>query len=613
MTSRKSSLAFLILVLIVASVFEVGSYNSHLANAIADDHPAVWAQIFSSPDFNRNDPNFQVAAGFIFSSLPNLITAYSGRVSNQLPDWICYLFLVIQTVGLGLALFVFCKGFIKDDFSALLTAVVTFFIHPWVFNLAYYPNLIFTPYAGQLVLPFIVLAASALLKNQIIRACVWLSISGLIHPALTLQFLVISFFYLLFTGSLREQFKNLSLLGIPALFSLLLPLWVTPKPAEPLSKAEILPSLLNHPHAFPWSTPVFWPWAVPSFLGILFLTGLSQRKKASPFFKASLLAVALLGSFHLASGALLFVEGSVFSGFRVTSLCSLLLLPYGVHYLLNLLSAESIAKKVWAFFVLSFFIMSQRGLPWVGLLALLILDNLPKSEQAEKRAKTFFFAWWIVFVFTLRPMRDLGFEDLGAIIRYVLAPAFSFTAPKYVLILMGALVLLVRKDKYKAVAVKASVAILLVLGLWGSFDTGASSRDPKKMAFVEVQNWAREKTPENTSFITTQWSWRGRSERPGGMVYKPPFKNQNPYFRFGQKKDRGENALEELFQKAGAETIGDLNETYLRELSKLMRTDFLVMEKDKEKRTISLPICFENAHYRVYDLSHSACSILGRG
>jgi len=605
-------LFFLLLILVVASFFEVGSYDSHLANAIADDHPAVWARVFASPNFNPQDPKSQVAAGFIYSSLLHLSAAYSTRISLQWVDWICYFFLAIQTLGLALSLFVFCKVFIKDNFKALLVASLTYFIHPWVFNLAYYPNLIFTPYAGQLVLPFIVMGAASLLKkegkSQVFKCCLWLSIAGMIHPSLSLQFLVIAFFYLLLREPLKTNLKLWPLFAIPTFFSLLLPLGVMPKPTVPLSKEDILPSLLSHTHAFPWKSPIFWPWEVPSFLAVLVLAAIGfkfrhKEKESQDFWWANMIAFLLLAIFHGVSAYFLFVEGTVFSGLRVTTVCALLLLPFGVSCLLDLLLGEEPQKKTWAFFVLGFLIISQRGLPWVGFLALILLTQ--QKHSSKKISQSLFFAWWGIFLFSLRPLRALGLEALGAQIRYWIAPAFSFTTLNYLGLLVGSGALFFFSKKHRALVTPLSLVLLLGLGMAGSIQTGNQSREPKRLALLDVQNWARENTPPKSGFITTQWSWLGRSERPGGMIYKPPFGGRNPYFRFGDKNRSHLDRLEDLFAREKAETIGDLKDEALQELSQMTGSQFLVMDKEKENRKIGLPVCFENSHFRVYNLADS--------
>lgn len=616
MSSQKRWGLFLLFVLVAASFFEVGSYDSHLANAIADDHPAVWARAFAAPDFNPQDAKSQIAAGFIYSSLLHLSAAYSTRISLQWIDWICYFFLAIQTLGLALSLFVFCKVFIKDNVKALFVASLTYFIHPWVFNLAYYPNLIFTPYAGQLVLPFIVMGAASLLKkegnSQVFKCCLWLSLAGMIHPSLSLQFLVIVFFYLLLTKPLQENLKYWPLLAIPTFFSLLLPLGVMPKPAVPLSKEEILPSLLSHTHAFPWKSPIFWPWEVPSFLAVLIVSGIAlkfrhRERESQNFFKAHIGGFLLLAIFHVLSAHFLFVEGTVFSGLRVTTVCALLLLPLGVSYLLDLLLGGEPHQKTWAFFTLGFFIVSQRGLPWVGLLALFFLSQ--EKSFSKKISQLLFFAWWGIFLFSLKPLRALGFEDLGSQIRYVIAPAFSFNTLSYLALLFGSGALFFFSKKHRALVTPLSLVLLLGLGMAGSIQTGNQSREPKKIALLEVQNWARKNTPQETAFITTQWSWLGRSERPGGMIYKPPFGGRNPYFRFGVKNRSHLDRLEDLFAREKAETIGDLKDEALQELSQMTRSRFLVMDKDKEHRAIGLPVCFENSHFRVYELTESQCLV----
>jgi len=381
-----------------------------------------------------------------------------------------------------------------------------------------------------------------------------------------------------------------------------------PKPAVPLSKEDILPSLLSHTHAFPWKSPIFWPWEVPSFLAILVLAAIGfkfrhKEKESQSFWWANIIAFLLLAIFHWVSAYFLFVEGTVFSGLRVSTVCSILLLPFGVSYLLDLLLGEDTQKKTWAFFILGFLIISQRGLPWVGFLALFLLTE--QKPFSKKISQLLFFAWWALFLFSLKPLRAMGLEDLGAQIRYGIAPAFSFTTLHYLALLLGSGSLFFFSKRYRALAAPLSLVLLLGLGMSGSIQTGNQSREPKRLALLDVQNWARENTPLKSGFITTQWSWLGRSERPGGMIYKPPFGGRNPYFRFGDKNRSHLDRLEALFAREKAETIGDLKDEALRELSQMTGSHFLVMDKEKENRKIDMPVCFENSHFRVYDLADS--------
>jgi hypothetical protein len=316
--------------------------------------------------------------------------------------------------------------------------------------------------------------------------------------------------------------------------------------------------------------------------------------------------LSVLAVFHITSGYLLFVEGAVFSGLRVTAVCALLLLPFGVNSLLELLLGEDSHQKTWAFFILGFFIISQRGFPWIGFLALFLLAKNP--TKSKRISQVLFFSWWAVFLFSLKPLRALGFEELGSQIRYFIAPAFSFSTVPYLALLVTSFALFFLSKKYSASMTPISLFVLLGLGIGGALQTGNQSREPKRMALLDVQNWARENTPLKTAFITTHWSWLAKCDRPGGMIYKPPFGGRNPYFRFGDKNRSHLDHLEDLFSREKADTIGDLRDEALKELSKISRGKFLVMDKEKETRQIGLPVCFENSHFRVYDLTGSECS-----
>ena len=52
--------------------------------------------------------------------------------------------------------------------------------------MANYGNVMFIPYAGHLVMPFILFAFSDVIEEKNNRAMGWLFIGGLIHPTLVL-------------------------------------------------------------------------------------------------------------------------------------------------------------------------------------------------------------------------------------------------------------------------------------------------------------------------------------------------------------------------------------------------------------------------------------------
>lgn len=617
MHAQKGWLFLLLSVVALGSFLEVGSYESHLANAIGDDHPAIWSKIYSKPDFNKKSISYQGAAGFIYSSLPNLLTALAGRVHSQASHWLCYFFLTIQTLGLAFSLFYFCRVFVPDDTRALLTATVTYLIHPWTFNLGYYPNLIFTPYPGQLVLPFLVLSFAFALKENWKFWIISLSIAGLIHPTLTLQATTVCALFFLLT---KIKLKNgYSILGffIPILFSVILPLFFVPQPINLASREEILQSIFTNPHLNPVKNQILWPWAVPSVLGIFLLSYLpvhfrtpSTDKKVKALWLSCFISLSGFIIFHLLSLKLEFIRGILLSGFRSSSLTSLILLPFGVYFLLNTIENRQKSQSpewLWSYWILGFLIISQRGLPWPGIIALFVLLRFPQSKRAVRFTQILFGFWWLFFFMSLRPLRNWGLGDLASDLQYLIAPAFSFQRAEYLIWFFSFVLLFLVPRRVHRHSIGLASIFLLILGLWNCFETGAISKDEYRSALVQAQKWAYKTTLPQSRFLTTLWSWRGISDRDATMVLgKPSGGSGNPYFRFSP--DRAlRSKLQKVFEEAQAKNIGELNEQEIRNISSLTNTDYFVVDKSKVDSSWEFSICFENSHFKIYDLKNDSC------
>lgn len=610
----------LLLLIVAASFAELGSYESHLANAIGDDHPAIWAKIYSKSDFNKDAPAYQAAAGFIYSSLPNLLTASVGRFHPQFTHWLCYLFLAIQTLGLVFALFYFCKIFVPNNNTALLTAILTYFIHPWTFNLGYYPNLIFTPYPGQLALPFLVLSFALALKNKWAWYGATLSLAGLIHPTLTLQTTAITF---VFCWLAKIQWgKKVLVLGLvsPLIFSLLLPIFFVPQPVIAAARDEILQSIFSNPHLNPSKNQILWPWAIPSVLAIFLLSYLpihfrffTAEKKIRALWFSCLISLSGFIIFHLTALQLGFVKGILLSGFRSSSITSLILLPLGVCFLLNNIECRTekfSPKAIWSYWILGFLIISQRGLPWVGIFALFFLYQFKKSRLVLNSTRTLFFLWWLLFLLSLRPLRELGMQDIASHLQYIIAPAFSFDKIEYLFLFFSSITLFLFPSLAQKQFFGVANACLLSLGLWSCIETGASSQTEFRTDLVEAQKWAQKVSSPNSRFLTTLWSWQGLSEREASMVLgKPSNGSGNPYFSFAPDRTL-RTKIQKIFEEIQADNISKLDERGIMKISTVTNTDYFVVDKTKVKARWDFSVCFENAHFQIYDLKHSSCGTI---
>lgn len=601
---------FWVLLSFLTAFLQVRSYDTRLAHSIADDHPAIWAQFFKNNSLNPNHPEDIFAQTIIFSSLPNLIAAFSTHIHDGLPHLLSLFFIAIQIVGLVFALYQFCILFCSSKTSAILTSVLTFWMQPWTKNLAYYPNFSFTPYPGQLVLPFLMGGITCALRSRLWMSALLLSIGGLIHPSLTLQSLVILAFFRIQQESIGSFLKTSFVFILPFFAALILPLGVVPKSVNPLTSSELLPSALSNPHLVPWNNAIFWSWEIPSLLAVFILSGVAIYYFRTPqanferrFFRAHLVAFLFLGGLHLLSVKFHFLEGILLCPLRVTSLNALMLLPFGVDYLIRKMEDKSFAMQSLALTCLSFFIFSPIGLPWFQILGLFVLEKF-RSARTQKLVGIASILWWGLFLFSLRPMRWLGWEEAASQLRGLLAPALSLSTSHY---LMCLFLLVLLAFAQKASGRRRNLAWMIsviITGIWTSYQMGANTQTEASQALVAVQQWAHKNTSPQSIFITSTWSWKGLSHRKNIYLDEAPKGQVLPYFR-NRTLLEWQRPVQTLFSDFHAKDLGELSETGVLRLGQQLQADFLVLEKSKG--AFSLPKCFENSHYQVFSLTPTGC------
>lgn len=598
------------LLIFLTAFLQVRSYDTRLAHSVGDDHPAIWAQFFKNAPLNPNHPEAIFAQTIIFSSLPNLIAAFSTYLHDELPNVLSFVFIAIQTAGLIWVLYQFCTLFCASKTSAMLTGMLTFWMQPWIKNLAYYPNFSFTPYPGQLVLPFLLGGITCALRSRFWMSTLLLSLGGLIHPSLTLQALVILAFFRIQEESIGSFLKKSFVFIFPFSSALVLPLGLVPKSGNPLTSSELLPSALSNPHLVPWNNAIFWSWELPSLLAVFLLSGIAicffrtpQASFERRFFRAHFIAFVFLGSFHFISVKYHFLEGILLCPLRVTTLNALMLLPFGVDYLIRKIEEKSFAARSLALTCLSLFIFSPIGLPWFQILGLFVLEKY-RSPRTQKLMGIASILWWLLFVFSLRPMRMLGWLEAAGHLRSFLAPALSLSTSSY-LICLSLLVLLAFTQKASArLRSLAWIIPILFAGIWVSFQMGASTQTEASQALVAVQRWAHHNTSPQSMFITSTWSWKGLSHRKNIYLDEAPKGQVLPYFR-NRALLEWQKPVQTIFSEFNAKNLGELGEAGVLRLGQHLQADFLVLEKSKG--SFSLPKCFENSHYRIFSLTPAGC------
>ena len=593
--------------LIALTVLSVGSFDSRLANSIGDDHPMIWARFFFDQKFWREDAAFSSGLILAKASLPNLLAALATRWNEHLPRILSWLYVLIQNLGLGLSLFAFCKALKVDQENSILVTLLCFVLAPWGLNLTYYPSMMYSPYPGHLVMPFLVLAAIYLVQKHIWKMIFTLMIAGLIHPSQALHFLVLAAVYILLTAR-KSSIKTILLLGLPALSCLIIPFVLIGRPENPLTDLELISSALKNPHLVPWSNNIFWPWGVPTMVMIFWLSYLAVkttwREKSSVimFWWANVISFSLLGLLHFVGVYFRVLPIIVLCPLRITVINSVLLTPLIFVYLISLMKTESRAVAFNGGTVLGLLLSSKRGLFWGPLMILSWATQNKNPDKMKIKVALAGIAWWVIFLLAGRPLRYFWSGEISGTLRNILAPGSSFT----ILSILGCLGLAIGLTWYKALEKKypkkASVLPLLVVSLIGivqSYNTGKEINYGSNKANYELQKWAYSETAKESIFLMRDGSWRGISERRmvpiafGKDRLLPYLRTREPLVWTAR--------LEGLYSKFGIEKFDDLTPEQILSFAKELKGNYLVDSKCQTPK--NLPLAYENEFWKVYRLN----------
>lgn len=610
--SKKKS-AFFVLVYLIFSIMaylSVGSYDSRLANSIGDDHPVVWARFVANSNFWKSDGGYALGRAFAIASLPNLLASFSAKFHEQFPIWLSWIYILIQNVGLAIALFVYCRCFLKDDKQSFLVTVLCFLIAPWGLNLAYYPSMMYTPYPGHLVMPFLVFAAVFLIQNKNWLASLILIPAALIHPSQTLHFVCLATFYS-FIASRKDSFKSLWPMIFPILSCFIIPLVLKSGLENPLTDSELISSAINNPHLVPWHTSIFWPWSIPTMIMIFGLSFVLMRTQTNkerffqPFWWANFLSCIFMAALHVVGVKLKILPIILLCPLRITVINSVLLLPLIIFSLLDLIWNNKRAVAVTSLTLLMLILFSKRGLFWGPLLILAFSKSDESKRPRILSTGVLITVWWTVFLLAGRPARMLFGEDMSALIRNILAPGISVTFSQILIaISLGSLLLLFLQ--LGSWSVKKLVPLLLVLvtaiGIIQAKNQGAETLKGPLKSMLELQRWANTETPKESIFlIEGSLSWRGISER---RAFPASAKSNGllPYMRNREPVDLSKR-VNEVYSYLGKSRFEELDADDIKVLARELRSEYLVERSSQKSK--QLPVVFENDLWRVYKVNEA--------
>ena len=378
----KSRLPFgaLLLFLSLTTMLMVGDLRVRLANITTDDNPVFYSMYWQNPGRFEGDIAATYSHATALSTLQNWLPALLQQTAGLPPIIPSWIFVFMQGVLLGLAMFRYTRLVTGRTDIAWLTVLFTYAAQAWGWNLANYGDHILIPYAGQLVLPFLLFAAAEVLRERLFRTAIFLILAGLIHPALTLQMLVILGIHWLPLRPAKERkrlFTQLLVLGIVAGVCIIPALYLQSHGIDPLSAAELMPALKRNLHMSPWTEPAIWSVSLSTFVGFLLLTVMAfahRRAMVSSwlaFWRSSLIGTMLLAVLHLVGWFGEIPKLIQLVPLRATLLFVLFSLPLVMLYLSEKLKSKQFMTRWATALVLLSLAVFASGLLWGPLAALL--------------------------------------------------------------------------------------------------------------------------------------------------------------------------------------------------------------------------------------------------
>lgn len=642
MRARISTFA-LLGVLSALMLLRTGDFGVRLA-ANDDIVPVSYAYFWEYPDRFGRDILSTYARAYTLSTLSNWLPALLLHTVRLAPEGSSWALLYLQNVLLGLAIWRYTRLATRREGLAWLAVGFAFAAQPWCWNLANYGSKLFAPYPGQLALPFLLLAACAVLEDRPRWAVGWLTLSGLIHPTLTLYMLAVVGAYWLWTA--RRDWRQvgprwIGLMGA-ALLCVAPAFYVRVTGGEGVSAAELMAALQDNLHAMPWRHGATFGASAFSFAGsvALALLGLRRARDAGgepgdsrPWIAAIglgcvLFAAALAAGLLLANPLLLQL-----TPLRATVLWPLLTLPWALGYLADRATGARFVVRWSALAVLLLAAAFVYGLAWGPLIAL-ALDDLAASRWAAVRsnrprrlrqASAGLLALWLgaglgalivpswplpavagmlptVAASTLQ-LGGLRLTSMSVAVVIVTGAAAGIAG----VLAPGARPLRAVRRFARGLAPRQAGSLLLIVLLFGvatfkAWRAGAETRQPLAQALYQAQLWAREQTPETAGFIAFGL---GSAWRPVSLRWTIDPQPTGWYLYADGRKTKAFDDAYRDFYGVGAE--GDvaaayraLDEAGIRRLARRFGGDYIVRPVSEP---LNFPEVYRNAGYVIYRLT----------
>jgi hypothetical protein len=499
--------------LLVAGILVAGDFRVVLANSTADDSPVLFGRFLAEPQRFQNDLlhtfGYVYALGTAVHWLPALLHGLTG-----LPlAFSAYAITLLQTILLGLALHALARFVSGDPWKAWLTACFGLAAEFYIWNLANFGSQMNTPYAGHLVLAFVLFGLTDWLRDRPRRSALWLSAGALVHPTITLLTLGLVVGHTVLRRTPERWSRDLILLAAPFALALIPPLLLQARYGGDLPEAVVSGIMRSNVHMNPFRFDRFYNTVLPTVVSILVLTAFGALRSNPPGRYRTLLLDAALYSTILGVAHFIAVTGQIATvmtliPLRFTMVLMGLCLPLAIGYLTDAVTSGPLPRR-WAGAMLMIVpTLSSFGV-LTGAVAALASSELPMRDAHRRTATWSIFGVWaalvgIAYVARLRLLQ-------------LLIPGSRIGAQNFLLLfaIAGLIAWLGLRQKNSSVLPKRALcAILAGLLLTRNAVKGAQTLGGDARDLYEAQDWARRNTPRASVFLLEpNISWRVGADR----------------------------------------------------------------------------------------------------
>jgi hypothetical protein len=635
------ALAILLAFTIVRTYFYLGNFDIQLSRTTYDAGPVAIGHYMHSPQNFVNDIELNLSYRQWLPSLLFWLTVVLDLLLKVKPESSALIFVYCQHLFLVGSIFYLAMAVSKNVWVAVCSALYVMWFTPQFFNLSYYGELLWMPYAGHLALPFFICSFALLIKDRWRWALASLFIGGLIHLVLGVQVACMTAVYFALRQYMGDKVfpwqrpfdkKYVWLASILLCFMALPKIFVLGiKPIDPKEAYSLVAGVV---HQVPWLAgwePFFEK--VLALLTKFVLASLTLLACKRYFSKETFLvwSAIVLSTilFCFSNWFATVIKSSLLlqvSGFRSSTFVILFSIPllFSAFYPVvwpsvvtkkskPLLLVVLLAGAIWTYLKLG------EGLVWNDAMKLLsaLTGVLLICMLLFKRSGTWFLVplpGSIIFIAVMTIFKaasyfwpHIHFSNLNGIFLSASAIIVVFIY----FIFSGS-------DRFRPMIATIAILALALNSMADGVEYGRETTTGTWAKIYEAQVWARDHTPEGSHFILMDLlspfqSWRTLTRR-GVVTQAMPYGNQYFYSqdmvdyttRLNAFYERPNPAHYFVFDKNNEnivrlemyEAFQKLDESKLIKFSKTFGGDYIVRKTSERK--LNFPVAYQNDYVTIY-------------